>query len=74
MVCPTWVKTAMFDAEQIKAPGIEEFIKQACPFGRPAEAEEVAGVILFLSGAGASYITGIGMIIDAGLTLTFHLS
>lgn len=45
-----------------------------CPLGRAAELEEVAGVILFLCGSGANYVTGTGLVIDAGLTLTVHLT
>jgi NAD(P)-dependent dehydrogenase (short-subunit alcohol dehydrogenase family) len=37
------------------------------PLRRVAEPEEIAAVIAFLAGAGASYITGIDVLVDGGL-------
>lgn len=63
----------MLEEEIRLNPSVPDAIKAACPFGRVAEPEEVADVIVFLSSAGASYVTGTGLIIDAGLTLTLHV-
>lgn len=41
------------------------------PLKRPGSPEEVAGVIYFLSGPDASYITGAVITVDGGLTITF---
>lgn len=41
------------------------------PLKRAGRPEEVAGVIHFLAGPDASYITGINLIVDGGLTITF---
>jgi hypothetical protein len=38
-------------------------------WGRMARPEEVANVALFLCGAGAEFVTGVGMLVDAGLRL-----
>ena len=73
-VCPSWVRTPMVEEECRKNPALEGAIKQMSPFGRAAELEEVAGVIVFLCSANASYVTGTGLMIDAGLTLTVHLT
>ena len=54
-------------------PGESDVIEAARPFGRIAEPEEVADVVVFLCGSGASYVTGTGLIVDAGLTLTLHV-
>ena len=72
-VCPSWVRTPMLEEEIRLNPSVPDAIKAACPFGRIAEPEEVADVIVFLCSPGASYVTGTGLIIDAGLTLTLHL-
>ena len=55
-------------------PGLLDVIKSMSPLGRLAEPEEVAEVIVFLCGANASYVTGTGLVIDAGLTLSIHLT
>ena len=73
-VCPTWVRTPWLDSEQAKTPSIPDYIKRACPLGRPAEPDEVADVILALSSVGFSYVTGTGLIVDAGYTLSMHTS
>ena len=39
------------------------------PLGRPGTVDEVAQVVLFLAGAGASYITGQTVTVDGGWTL-----
>ena len=55
-------------------PSVRDTIKAVCPLGRMAEPEEVADVIVFLCSPGASYVTGTGLIVDAGVTLTMHIS
>jgi len=72
-VCPSWVRTAMFEGECEKIPGVDQFVKAIVPIGRPAEPEEVASAVGFLCSPGANYIHGTSLIIDAGLTLTVHL-
>lgn len=73
-VCPTWVRTPMVEEECKKNPGLEGTIQKLSPLGRAAETEEIAGAIVFLASPKASYITGTGLVIDAGLTLTIHLT
>ncbi|KAL8877856.1 MAG: hypothetical protein Q9198_004214 [Flavoplaca austrocitrina] len=73
-VCPTWVRTPMFEEECSKNPQLQEMVKALSPLGRAAEPDEIAGVILFLCGPAASYVTGTGLAVDAGLTLTVHMT
>lgn len=46
--------------------GIDEGIKAATPLGRWGEAEEIAGPVLFLASAEASFITGTLLRVDGG--------
>jgi 3-oxoacyl-[acyl-carrier protein] reductase/bacilysin biosynthesis oxidoreductase BacG len=51
---------------------LEEVVKEvarASPLGRVGKAEEVAGLVVFLSGRQASYITGAAIEVDGGLGL-----
>ena len=63
----------MLDEEIRLNPPVADAINAACPLGRVAEPEEVADVIVFLCSPGASYVTGTGLIVDAGLTLRVHV-
>ncbi|KAL8729277.1 MAG: hypothetical protein Q9181_005056 [Wetmoreana brouardii] len=73
-LCPTWVRTPMVEEECRKNPGLEDVIKKLSPLARAAELDEITGAIIFLSSPGASYVTGTGLVIDAGLTLTVHMA
>lgn len=39
------------------------------PLGRVAEPEEVAAAIVFLASNAASFITGVNLLVDGGMTL-----
>jgi len=66
-VLPGSILTRVWDG--VDADGHESALRQATlgRFGRPAE---VASAIVFLAGDGASYITGVALPVDGGLTTT----
>ncbi|KAI0006811.1 hypothetical protein F4779DRAFT_595045 [Xylariaceae sp. FL0662B] len=72
-VCPSWVDTPMVDRAMAGDPSLKPLIERAVPLGRIASAEEVSDVVMFLSSHKASYITGVGWIVDGGATLTVHV-
>ncbi|PQE08879.1 oxidoreductase short-chain dehydrogenase reductase family protein [Rutstroemia sp. NJR-2017a BVV2] len=69
LVCPS----PMLTEECRRAPPTTDFIKGAVPAGRAAETGEVAESISYLCSSAATYVNGVGLLIDAGLTLTLHL-
>jgi len=63
----------MVDQAIAASPGLGAMIEKVVPFGRVATREEVSDVIIFLSSPSASYVTGVGWIVDGGTTLTVHV-
>lgn len=72
-VCPGAIDTPLFrtsyEHSDDPARTLDE-IRQRYALGRVAAPEEVAEAVLYLSGAGASYITGTALAVDGGRT--FH--
>ena len=58
-----------FVAPRAAAPGFEERVRSTVPLGRVGTPEEVAGVVWFLSGEDASYMTGAVVVVDGGVSL-----
>jgi NAD(P)-dependent dehydrogenase (short-subunit alcohol dehydrogenase family) len=71
-VCPGMTRTSMFLGLEQNAPELfaqsMEAAERATPSKRIAEPEEVASVVVFLAGDGASFITGSSVMADGGLT------
>lgn len=76
-VAPGFVNTGMSVKEDGKNELDSEWFRdnyiryEHLPLKRAAEPEEIAGVIWFLAGPDASYITGSVITVDGGLTITF---
>ena len=66
-VAPGWVDTDM-SHETLVGPRAEE-IRAAIPLGRPATAEEIAGVVLFLASPLAAFINGEVINVNGGSVL-----
>ncbi|WP_088636044.1 SDR family NAD(P)-dependent oxidoreductase [Phaeobacter sp. 22II1-1F12B] len=66
-VCPTLTHTAMSRAAENQPEKLEAFLK-AIPLRRVGEPEEVAAAILFLASGDASFITGVALAVDGGIT------
>lgn len=70
-VCPGSVDTEMIHAAWEKFGDVDEARRlwsEKHPLGRIAQPDEVAKAILFLAGDDASFITGIALAVDGGIT------
>ncbi len=67
-VCPGPVYTAAAQRFEATAPEFIEMMRTRVPIRRWARPEEVAAVVDFLAGPDASYVTGVALPVDGGLT------
>jgi glucose 1-dehydrogenase len=51
----------------MKDPALLEKLDDAIPLGRMAQPEEIASVVAFLAGEGASYLTATTIFADGGI-------
>jgi 3-oxoacyl-[acyl-carrier protein] reductase len=65
-VAPGFIATDMTDA--LNQGMLSEAMKMV-PCGRVGQVEEISGVVAFLCGPAASYITGQVIVVDGGLTM-----
>ncbi|XXH01659.1 hypothetical protein Hte_008019 [Hypoxylon texense] len=68
-ICPSWVDTPMVSAAIEGDANLPKMIKAVVPMSRIAKVEEIADVIMFMMSPRASYVTGVGWIVDGGTTL-----
>jgi len=64
-VSPGYTRTEMTD---LNPPERNRFLSDQTPMGRMAEVTEIAAPVVFLLGAGASYVNGVNLPIDGALT------
>ncbi len=65
-VCPGVIHTPMIDRYLRGNQQAEDQLTASAPMGRMGKPEEVASAVLWLSSAGASYVTGQALAVDGG--------
>ncbi|WP_281255333.1 SDR family oxidoreductase [Cystobacter ferrugineus] len=63
---PGEISTPMTDQEDVNPRTVK---RPGYPLGRPGDAREVAGLVVFLTTPAAAFITGTSLVIDGGLEL-----
>jgi enoyl-[acyl-carrier-protein] reductase (NADH) len=54
--------------------GLQKTIEAVSPAKRAATPEEVANLAVFLCSPSSTYVSGTGLLIDAGMMVTAHVS
>lgn len=67
-IAPGTVRTPIWDERLARAPGLFESLRNVYPLGRVGEVEDVAPAAIFLCSDDASWITGVTLPIDGGLS------
>lgn len=66
-VCPTWVRTPMYEEECSRNPEPQEMIEKMSTLKRPIEPDEVASACLYLCSPSTVAMNGISLAMDIGL-------
>jgi NAD(P)-dependent dehydrogenase (short-subunit alcohol dehydrogenase family) len=67
-LAPTFVETEMA-AQTLDRPGVRAFWESRIPLGRLATTADVATAVRYLVSPEATFITGVALPIDGGLTM-----
>ncbi len=73
-ICPGWVETPLVNAWFALQPDLQQaqnYVNSIHPLGRIASPEEIGQVALFLSSPLSSFVTGVAMPVDGGVTLGY---
>ena len=67
-VCPRAVRTALTNNQIKENPKLEDYYTQIEPIGRMGAPEEIAAAVIWLCSDAASFVTGLAMAVDGGMT------
>ncbi|MBI3544882.1 MAG: SDR family oxidoreductase [Deltaproteobacteria bacterium] len=67
-ICPGYVDTTMGAGPSKKVDAYLERVLERTPVGRVARPEEIAALVVYLTGPSAGYVNGASFVVDGGLT------
>ena len=67
-ICPVFTRTPMFEGMFSSDPSLEQKLKRSIPLRRYARPEDMANAILWLCDPASSFVTGLCLPIDGGMT------
>ena len=73
-ICPGWVETPLVEdwfGQQADPQASKKYIHGRHPLGRIATPEEVGNAVVFLCSEESSFITGVALPVDGGITLGY---
>jgi NAD(P)-dependent dehydrogenase (short-subunit alcohol dehydrogenase family) len=73
-LCPGWVETPLVEdwfSQQADPQAAKEYIYGRHPMGRIATPEEVGNAVMFLCSEESSFVTGVALPLDGGITLGY---
>ena len=73
-ICPGWVETPLVNewfALQPDEAEARDYVNSIHPLGRIAAADEIGKVALFLASDLASFVTGVAIEVDGGVSLGY---
>jgi NAD(P)-dependent dehydrogenase (short-subunit alcohol dehydrogenase family) len=68
-ICPSWVRTPMFEEESRRTPAVPQLLEKISATKRPVEPDEIAAACLYLCTPSTVSINGTTLVIDTGLTI-----
>jgi NAD(P)-dependent dehydrogenase (short-subunit alcohol dehydrogenase family) len=68
-VCPSFIRTAMYEGALERSPKIAAWTEKANPLERVGEPEEIANGIIWLLSDAASFVHGHALTLDGGMVI-----
>jgi 2-deoxy-D-gluconate 3-dehydrogenase len=68
-VLPGWIDTDLTRRARVEVDGLHERVEARTPAGRWGVPADMAGIAVFLAGAGSDFVTGTAIPVDGGFSV-----